>query len=79
MTKAESFLAQWDSAETAFEDPAKEYTCKTFKGDDDINVILIKYKCAGLTEEQWGKWAADPTVVAEACNNKLTRIELPDD
>ena len=51
ITKAESFLAQWDTAETAFEDPAKEYTCKTFKGDDDINVILIKYKCAGLTEE----------------------------
>ena len=42
-------------------------------------MTLIKYRADGLTEEQWSKWAADPTVVSVAVNSRLTRIELPDD
>lgn len=79
LAMADEYMAGWDSYETALDEPNKNYTAKTFKGADGIATVVIKYRCDGLTEEQWGKWAADPTVVAVACNSRLTRIELPDD
>lgn len=48
-------------------------------GDDNIPTTLIRYKAEGITEEQWNVWKQDPTVVAATLNQKLTRIELPDD
>ena len=47
--------------------------------EDGIPIALIKYRCEGLTMEQWNTWVEDPTIVATAVNQKLTRIELPDD
>ena len=48
-------------------------------GEDGIATMLIKWRCDGLTEEEWDGWVRDPTVVSEACNSRLTRIELADD
>ena len=61
------------------DEPDKKYTAKKAEQEDGIPTTIIKWQCDGLTEEQWQAWNADPTVVAAAVNQKLTRIELPDD
>ena len=61
------------------EEPDKNYTAKKAEQEDGIATTIIKWRCDGLTEDQWQQWATDPTVVAIAVNQKLTRIELPDD
>ena len=48
---ADQFLAQWDSAETLLDDTAKSYTAKKLEQADGIAVVMIKYRCDGLTED----------------------------
>ena len=48
---ADQFLAQWDSAETLLDDTAKNYTAKKLEQADGIAVVMIKYRCDGLTED----------------------------
>ena len=76
---ADELWAGWDSYETIIEDTEKNYFAKRVTGEDNIPTTLIKYKAVGITEEQWNVWKQDPTVVAATLNQKLTRIELPDD
>ena len=68
--------AHWDNAETLIDDKDKGYTAKQFTEDDGVPTILVTYKCEGLTPEVWQKWIEDPTEIALATNNKLTRIVL---
>ena len=72
-------MAGWNDAETVIMTLADKYMAKVAQSPEGIPITLIKWRCEGLTEEQWETWRADPTVVAAAINAKLTRIELPDD
>ena len=38
---------------------------KGFYDGNSIDTVLIKWKCEGLTMEQWATWEEDPTIVSE--------------
>ena len=76
---SDQLWAGWDSYEVQLEEADKNYVAKSVTGEDGIATMLIKWRCDGLTEEQWEAWVTDPTIVSVACNQRLTRIELPDD
>ena len=61
-------MAGWDSYEVTVSEPDKKYEARSFKGADGLNTVLIKFSCDGLTEEQWSRWSADPSVVSAAVN-----------
>ena len=49
MAMAEALMLRWDTADVAVDEPDKNYTAKTFTGEDGIPVVLIKYRCDGVT------------------------------
>merc|ERR1711972_570709 len=80
LEQADSIFANhWDNSQVVFNDDAKQYTAKSFKDHYGIPVVMTKWHCEGLTAEQWARWEADPSVVADAVQVKMTRTELPDD
>mmetsp|Transcript_21122 Transcript_21122/g.25998 ORF Transcript_21122/g.25998 Transcript_21122/m.25998 type:complete len:142 (-) Transcript_21122:243-668(-) len=72
---ADELFAGWDAAPTVLEDAAKNYTAKQVINETG-GCTLIKYRCDGLTAEQWRQ---DPTAIAIAVNPKLSRTSLPED
>ena len=47
--------------------------------DGDLATTLIKFRCDGLTLEQWEEWRKDPIAIGTAVNDKLSRENLEDD
>ena len=72
-------MSLWDVAEIVLDEPEINYTTKKFVEADGIPIMLVKWRCEGLTAEHLAPYQADPTITYAAINEKLTRIELPDD
>ena len=61
------------------EDPTKNYIARQAISENGTAVTMMKYRADGLTLEQWEQWRQDPTAIACAVNDKVTREILPDD
>ena len=57
MAMADEMWTHWDEAEVTLDEPEQGYLAKRFIPEDNIAIALITYRCAGLTEEIWDKWA----------------------
>ena len=79
LAEAERLWGLWDTAETILDEQEKHYIAKKLVEQDEMPALMIKWHCEGLTAENWAPYVADPTIVFSAVNQKLTRIELPDD
>ena len=67
MELADKILAGWDSYEVALDEPENNYIAKVVKAedvDDGIPFTVMKWKCEGLTTEQWDVFINDPSLVS---------------
>ena len=79
LAEADRLLSLWDTtAEVISDEPEIGHYARRVIEEDNIPCMLIKWHCEGLTAETWARWQEDPTVIAAAINDKLTRVELPD-
>ena len=79
MAKADQLWAAFETYDVVLEDASKNYIARQTVGQEGIACTMIKYRCDGLTLEQWEQWRQDPTLVSTQLNNKLQRELLPDD
>ena len=45
------------------DDPSRNYVARQSFDDKGLAVTIIKFRCAGYTEEHFEKWRADPIAV----------------
>ena len=63
---SDEYWSHWDTAEVGIDETdTTGYVAKGFYDDNGIGTVLIKWKCEGLTMEQWATWEEDPTIVSE--------------
>ena len=79
MARAEQLWAAFETFDVILEDASKNYIARQTVSDEGIPCGMIKYRCDGLTLEQWEQWRRDPTHVGTQLNGKLQREFLPDD
>ena len=80
MTLADDILAGWDSYEVLLDEPETGYIAKLKNDEEDgVPVTVMKWRCEGLTMEQWNIFMNDPTSVTVGVNpHCMTREEIPD-
>ena len=64
---ADKILAGWDKYEVALDQPEKNYIAKVVKAEDTADGIpftVMKWRCEGLTMEQWDVFISDPSLVS---------------
>lgn len=50
---ADEIWANWEEADEVLRDDENGYLAKTFVGEDNVPAVMTKYRCEGLTMEQW--------------------------
>ena len=79
LAKADQLWAAFETYDVVLEDASKNYIARQTMSEEGIICTMMKYRCDGLTLEQWEQWRQDPTLVATQLNPKLQRELLPDD
>ena len=79
MARAEQLWAAFETFDVILEDASKNYIARQTVSDEGIPCGMIKYRCDGLTLEQWEQWRQDPTALGVAMNDRLTREVLEPD